>query len=371
MIPELPLWSDTDFESKPYVGPLVKPPPKPEWDLVGYSLGPAEYGVASNNLAVKWWAVVLDKRGAYSQFLIYPATPSGSGWDNPIMYKHFAYSRVPLSLALGFNRYGRAYVAAVFDDNYGPPNSVSHYSHFVDEYGNDRVDSGYHFNTRSPVIAVDKSTQYPEDMVTYLFYITNENYVTYVTDVGQEKLPDDDVAVQSLLVGPSWELLHGGYRVDGKFQLAYRHDLDDPLPEQPVQRVEYDRMSLVSPPFKFTKNFSSTITHGTIGSARIDTITVPSAGDTADFKGLALTGIVVKTPIVNQKITEAITPTVPALNKLEIQDPSIRKDGGSETMNIGITTPSVKVTTTRVDSTSTETQTFGSVTIDAVSLITL
>lgn len=274
MIPELPRWDEVDFVSKPYVGPSTRPPFKREWLHPTYALGPLIYGVDGQHLAQRWWAAYAEIYDACVYIYVVQAKADGSGWGKPRRILPFTWLRIVLGLDFGFNTKGEAIVAVHHNDQFGPPNATTVYYMVKDPNyaGAYMFKSEYLIESQGCVIACDtpKFTN-GVDRVTYIFFINAAHQLCYVTDNGSGTI-DFNVKTVSLQLGPTWEILHGGYRIDGKFQLAYRHDPDDPLPEQPIQRVEYDRMSLVSPPFKFTKNFSSTITHGTIGSGRIDTI---------------------------------------------------------------------------------------------------
>ncbi len=244
MIPGLPKWDETDRVSKAYQGSQIKPPPETWWKHFSLSLGPSEYGIMGGDLAARWWAVYIQPLNNFQAIWIIPARLDGLGWDRPRLFHTFSYARITETVSLGFNKNGHAIVSIKHGDGdyYGPPNSITTYSFGLDYGGMPAINNEYIMDVRSPVVATAKPTDV--NSVTYLFFIDSTNVLSYVTDQGTGLFNFESVTTSNLL-GPSWEILHGGYRIDGKFQLGYRHDADDPYPEQPPATPSDDEPDVI------------------------------------------------------------------------------------------------------------------------------
>lgn len=370
MIPGLPKWDETDNVSKPYQGSQIKPPPEKWWKHFALSLGPKEYGVHGGDLAARWWAVYIQPLNNFQAIWIVPARLDGLGWDRPRLFHTFSYARFTETAALGFNKNGHAVVSILHtsEDYYGPPNSITTYSFGLDYSGNPGISEKYIMNVRCPVVANSKPTD--ADAATYLFFINNANVLSYVSDQGTGTIDFTGIVTSSQL-GASWEILHGGYRVDGKFQLAYRHDVDDPYPEQPVLIPLYDSHEVVSPPFKFVKVATSQMSYGFLGNGQIKDTAKSQFSDTVALKGPALASVVVKQPQVKLIPTEPYTPALAKVGSVTVRDPSIVQTLPTENLALPTNTLSVVVDTIRVNSNATDTVEAQPVTISNVSLITL
>lgn len=245
MIPLLPSWDENDNMSAPYVGPIKRPAPKGEWENATFSLGPLNYGVPEQHLAQRWWAIYSEIHEGVTYLYIVPANLDGSGWGRPRRILDFYYARIIIGITFGFNHRGLAIIGLHHNDNYGPPNATSVFYPVKDSAGAYAQRTLYLSEAKGVVIACEKP-EYVEgvERVTYLFYKDPNNVLTYLTDNGTENWSNTN-AVKSSTLGPSWEILHGGYRIDGKFQLGYRHDADDPYPEQPPATPSEDEPDVI------------------------------------------------------------------------------------------------------------------------------
>lgn len=227
MIPGLPKWSDTDKTTIDYLGPVVKPPLKKEWGkFVCYTLGPMKYGDPTGGVAQKWWAVHAVTLQDVIAIYLTPATADGSGWGVSRLFKTEHGDPAIKSISACFDGNGNVVISYCIDRTGSYLTTVNH-----------RTSNGLDYFTLYGVVRHVVANPYPlgtaAEYPVHVFYIDdgvlvpdNKDKLFHTTVAGTDR-------IKHRLLGPTWELLHGGYRPDKLFQLAYKHDPDDVPPEWP------------------------------------------------------------------------------------------------------------------------------------------
>lgn len=227
MIPGLPKWSDTDKTTIDYLGPVVKPPLKKEWGkFVCYTLGPMKYGDPTGGVAQKWWAVHAVTLQDVIAIYLTPATADGTRWGVSRLFKTEHGEPAIKSISACFDGNGNVVISYCIDRTGSYLTTVNH-----------RTSNGLDYFTLYGVVRHVVANPYPlgtaAEYPVHVFYIDdgvlvpdNKDKLFHTTVAGTDH-------VKHRLLGPSWELLHGGYRPDKLFQLAYKHAPDDVPPEWP------------------------------------------------------------------------------------------------------------------------------------------
>lgn len=372
MIPLLPSWDENDNMSAPYVGPIKRPAPKGEWENATFSLGPLNYGVPEQHLAQRWWAIYSEIHEGVTYIYIVPANLDGSGWGRPRRILDFYYARIIIGITFGFNHRGLAIIGLHHNDNYGPPNATSVFYPVKDSAGAYEVRIMYLMDAKGVVIACEKP-EYVEgvERVTYLFYKDPNNVLTYLTDNGTENWSNAN-AVKSRELGPSWEIMHGGYRIDGKFQLAYRHDANDPLPPDVLPPESYTYGELLSSPYPY----KAPVETNPIPKASVSTATVTTVTPTVETASVAkpmgtITGILITEPLINLPVVEQIPVAKAKIDSMSVEN-TILVTPVTETLPTTLPLAmGVKLTTTRVGDEAVSTTTIGVPTISNITVTNL
>lgn len=371
MIPLLPKWDNNDHVSKEYVGPGICPSPDPTWENVAYTLGPINYGLDGQHLAQRWWAMYSEVYDGLTYLIIVPANLNGSGWGRARNYLTFTYQRSILRLDFGFTHHGLAVVSMHHNDDFGPPNSstVFHYIPDQNNPGEYIQVTKYLNQVQGCVIACDTPI-YTEGVTrdTYIFYIDSTNQLCYVTYSNEAEI-DFSVVKKSIQLGPTWEILHGGYRVDGKFQLAYRHDPGDDLPPSVVN---YDLFAIISPPFKFEYLEGLNYTHAKMSDANITEIESTKLSDSVTASVSSMVDITFKSPLISVPVAVNVPVAPLAIGNFKITGAPLKEMGESVTLESSATKiTSIKLTTVKVPTSTTDTTAIGNITISNVSLKTV
>lgn len=379
MIPGLPNWSNTDNVSVDYVGPKVRPPLKPEWgDLACYTLGPRTHGVRDGNVAARWWAAHLITIQDAVLIYLTPATLDGSGWGvSRLLFVEHAYTK-PISLSVCFDGLANvvfSYCGSEQDGRY-TTNMIRH------RRGDSWSVEMFHDVRRGLLVnsyPLDEEAAYP---VNYFFI--GEDFPRYEKDVlyhavlypGQ-RFESDMILHRKL--GPTWQLVHGGYLEGKLFQLAYKHAPDDPLPALPkevelvseismgmptLDRFEIERDGeIIKPgnwgdnqvgqmPFITDMNLINALTHGSVSPLAVDVSLVSlstkyvmkySTVEESPLEvGVSLVALSTRSPMRYQNLTESPLEVGVSLEALSTRNPMKYQNVMEDPLEVGVSLEALK-----------------------------